>query len=274
MMMKSLNTTIEYENQGDSYVSFYEYPHHQSLINSRFQAEIVALPTSNRDELVDSLESLALKIKTLENQRKQAERTFQEITGKCTQPTRNSVRSRTPEDFRVSSSFKIQNNGKNKRTSQQNHSDTPFILGKSTTPSHNVKSNIQTVIALLKSHNHQLCLSSKEYVKNLHTHRKNHLTSHDLLYLDHYKRTSVSPRRCDSTKNSQHHSRIEHLLNEYIKLFRKQTKFHLCRANSQELNSLNEKMETILDELKYLQSQNKHETCGRSKFFQMILKEK
>ena len=73
MMMESLDTTINYENQGDSYVSFYEYPHRQSSINPRFQVEIVALPTSNRDELIDSLESLALKIKTLENQRKVCE---------------------------------------------------------------------------------------------------------------------------------------------------------------------------------------------------------
>ncbi|CAF4707184.1 unnamed protein product, partial [Rotaria magnacalcarata] len=47
----------------------------------------------------------------------------------------------------------------------------PFILGQSTSPSHNVKSNVQNVIALLKNHNHQLCLSSKEYANLVHPRR-------------------------------------------------------------------------------------------------------
>ncbi|UJR23943.1 hypothetical protein I4U23_026912 [Adineta vaga] len=204
-MTESLNTTITNENHWNSRISFYEYP-------SNRLSNIVTLPISNRDQLLDSLESLTLKIKTLENERKKAEHTFQEITGKSSDISQAKEESHVP--LRIKSRAHCKNKPYN--------SNIPFILGKSTTPSHNVKSNIQSVMALLKTHNHRLCLSSKEYLKILHpSQQKHHLSTHEFLYLDHYKKPikrSSSVSRTQSAATNQYDSRIEQLLNEYIKL--------------------------------------------------------
>ncbi len=61
----------------NSQLSFYEYPPHKPYINSNYQplrpshhlSKSVSLPESNRDPLLTSLQSLSLKIKTLENER-------------------------------------------------------------------------------------------------------------------------------------------------------------------------------------------------------------
>ncbi len=61
----------------NSQLSFYEYPPHKPYTNSTYQplrpshnlSTSVTLPESNRDQLLTSLQSLSLKIKTLEQQR-------------------------------------------------------------------------------------------------------------------------------------------------------------------------------------------------------------
>jgi hypothetical protein len=61
----------------NSQASFYEYPPHKPFINSTYQplrpshtlSRTVALPESNRDQLLTALQSLSLKIKTLETER-------------------------------------------------------------------------------------------------------------------------------------------------------------------------------------------------------------
>jgi hypothetical protein len=60
-----------------SQLSFYEYPPHKPFINSTYQplrpshtlSKTVTLPEANRDQLITSLQSLTLKIKSLENER-------------------------------------------------------------------------------------------------------------------------------------------------------------------------------------------------------------
>lgn len=61
----------------NSQLSFYEYPPHKPFVNSTYQplrpsqslSRTVALPESNRDQLLTALQTLSLKIKTLENER-------------------------------------------------------------------------------------------------------------------------------------------------------------------------------------------------------------
>ena len=186
-----VNTTAGFNSQ----LSFYEYPAHKPYTNSTYQplrpshelSTTVTLPESNRDQLLTSLQSLSLKIKTLENEREKAELSFQEITGgypKSTSfhrepPTTIDEQLREAEEnFR-----RLQNQHKRvmqvldenrsppkprvarkkKRPTNANHSfdsamlsnegrhhhldlnHVPFILGQSTSPSHNVKSNVQNV---------------------------------------------------------------------------------------------------------------------------------
>lgn len=179
----------------NSQLSFYEYPAHKPYTNSTYQplrpshelSTTVTLPESNRDQLLTSLQSLSLKIKTLENEREKAELSFQEITGGY---RKSSSFHREPpvtiddqlreaeENFRRLQSqhkrvMQVLNENrpppkarigrKKKRAPNVNHSfdsamlsnegrhhhldlnHVPFILGQSTSPSHNVKSNVQNV---------------------------------------------------------------------------------------------------------------------------------
>jgi hypothetical protein len=67
------NTTGGFNSQ----LSFYEYPPHKPYVNSTYQplrpshnlSATVTLPESSRDPLLTSLQSLSLKIKTLEHER-------------------------------------------------------------------------------------------------------------------------------------------------------------------------------------------------------------
>lgn len=182
----------------NSQLSFYEYPPHKPYTNSTYQplrpshdlSTTVTLPESSRDQLLTSLQSLSLKIKTLENEREKAELSFQEITGGL--PRTSNQQRQLPtttideqlreaeENFRRlqnqhkrvmqvlnehRSPPKIRTGRKKKRPTQQQHNhsfdsatlntegrhhhldlnNVPFILGQSTAPSHNVKSNVQNV---------------------------------------------------------------------------------------------------------------------------------
>ncbi|UJR24833.1 hypothetical protein I4U23_006205 [Adineta vaga] len=303
-MWESANTTATNMNGYNSQISFYEYPSEKPFINSIYQplrsshtqSKTVALPESNRDQLLTALQSLTLRIKTLENQRETAESNLRQITNDL-------HRSRTVHKHPQSSPDKIERNDirtpksrvgsrRKKRSSQENHScertstdgrhfhlnmnTVPFILGASTAPSHNVKSNVQNVIALLKNHNHQLCLSSKEYADLHHTNVKSDLSPHTVLYLDHYNKSSrrrpssASPMRsiCRSKTTSprgrpqtstlsekQCYSRIKRLRQEFAILAREHTNLSTSRSNSRELEILNRRMELILDELERLQQQ-------------------
>jgi hypothetical protein len=137
------------------------------------------------------------------------------------------------------------------------------------------------VIALLKSHNHQLCLSSKEYFELFHSNLKNSLSPHRRLYLDHSNKSSTkrpssaSPIRrpiITSTERShsafrrpqtstlskkQVHSRMKRLRQEFTILAREHTTLNTSRTNSRELEIINQRMEIILDELESLQKQLK-----------------
>ncbi len=76
-MWDSTDTTAINTAGYNSQLSFYEYPSHKPFINSTYQplrpshsiSRKVALPESNRDQLLTALQSLSLKIKTLENER-------------------------------------------------------------------------------------------------------------------------------------------------------------------------------------------------------------
>jgi hypothetical protein len=78
-MYGSSNTTATAAHTAgiNSQLSFYEYPPHKPFINSTNQplrpshnlSKTATLPESNRDQLLTSLQSLTLKIKTLENER-------------------------------------------------------------------------------------------------------------------------------------------------------------------------------------------------------------
>ncbi|CAF2868457.1 unnamed protein product [Rotaria sp. Silwood2] len=184
----------------------------------------------------------------------------------------------------------------------------PFILGQSTSPSHNVKSNVQKVIALLKNHNNQLCLSSKEYANLLHPRHKSELSPHTLLYLDHCNRqsnrpSSASPVRSTrrpittsttrrpqtaSTTDSQCYSRIKCLRREYAILSREHARLLSSQTSSDDLDVLTRRMEIILEELQQLQKQYMSlsqscmeqdlnetpiETLRRTKLLQLILKD-
>ncbi|CAF1027493.1 unnamed protein product [Rotaria sp. Silwood1] len=188
----------------------------------------------------------------------------------------------------------------------------PFILGQSTSPSHNVKTNVQKVIALLKNHNNQLCVSSKEYANLLHPRHKSELSPHTLLYLDHYNRqsnrpSSASPVRSTrrpittsttrrpqtastttTTTDSQCYSRIKCLRREYAILSREHARLYSSQTSSDDLDILTRRMEVILEELQKLQRQYMSlsqsymeqdlnetpiETLRRTKLLQLILKD-
>jgi len=76
-MWDSADTTELNTARYTSQLSFYEYPSHKPFINSTYQplrpshtlSRTVALPESNRDELLTALQSLSMRIKNLENER-------------------------------------------------------------------------------------------------------------------------------------------------------------------------------------------------------------
>jgi hypothetical protein len=76
-MWDSIDTTAINTAGYNSQLSFYEYPSHKPFVNSTYQplrpshalSRTVALPESNRDQLLTALQSLSSKIKTLENER-------------------------------------------------------------------------------------------------------------------------------------------------------------------------------------------------------------
>lgn len=81
-MYESSNTPVTNTGGLNSQLSFYEYPSHKPYINSTYQplrpshslSKSVTLPESNRDQLLTSLQSLSLQIKTLENEREVSHR--------------------------------------------------------------------------------------------------------------------------------------------------------------------------------------------------------
>lgn len=296
--------TVDYNSQ----LSFYEYPSHKPFINSNYQplrpsnslSKKVTLPESNRDQLLTALQSLSLRIKNLENERERAETNLRELTSNVHRP--RPYQANLQDEFDLINQErprKTRSSRKKKRSCQPNgsfetettnHPDgrhyhldmnaVPFILGASTSPSHNVKSNLQNVIALLKNHNNQLCLSSKEYGE-IHPHIKGDLSPHTLLYLDHYNKSSLSNRPSSAspvravrrqTNNSnrrprsasrrpqsanfsdkQCYSRIKHLRQEFGVLAREHARLNTSRSNTRELDIINRRMEIILEELEYLQ---------------------
>ena len=146
------------------------------------------------------------------------------------------------------------------------------------------------MIALLKNHNHQLCLSSKEYAE-LQPHLRADLSPHTLLYLDHYNKpfsssssppnirpSSASPvravrrpvhpsspirrprsasRRPPSANMSekQCYSRIKRLRQEFAVLAREHARLSASRTHQRELEIIGRRMEIILEELERLQRQ-------------------
>lgn len=147
------------------------------------------------------------------------------------------------------------------------------------------------MIALLKNHNHQLCLSSKEYAE-IQPHLRADLSPHTLLYLDHYNKpystssspivrpSSASPVRAvrrpvhpcsSSTKRrprsasrrptsanmseKQCYSRIKRLRQEFAVLAREHAKLSTSRTHHRELEIIGRRMEIILEELERLQRQ-------------------
>jgi hypothetical protein len=139
------------------------------------------------------------------------------------------------------------------------------------------------VIALLKNHNHQLCLTSKAYAEVLHPHLKGDLSPHTLLYLDHYNKSSTRPSSASPVRSTrrpvtaslgrphsasrrpqtatisdkQCHSRIKRLRQEFAILAREHTRLNTSRTNARELEIISRRMEIILDELERLQKQLK-----------------
>ncbi|CAF0901164.1 unnamed protein product [Rotaria sordida] len=338
-MWESANTTVTNGPGYTSQLSFYEYPPHKPYINSIYQplrpthtlSKTVTLPESNRDHLLTALQSLSLRIKTLETERERAELNLRELTDNIHCPRNSRGDSQRTHDKQLKEAeenfhhLRDQHNGvldmmnecrprktrskrKKKQSSPDDHSsDTatttnsegrhfhlnmntvPFILGRSTAPSHNVQSNVQNVIALLKNHNHQLCLSSKEYSELLHPHEKSDLPPHSYLYLDHYNKSSstrpssASPvravrrpiattttttttrRSCSASRrpqtttisDKQCYSRLKHLRHEFATLAREHKRLNKSRTNTRELEIINRRMEIILDELERLQKQIK-----------------
>ncbi|CAF1456736.1 unnamed protein product [Adineta ricciae] len=355
-MWESANTTATNLNAHNSQLSFYEYPPEKPFTNSIYQplrssttlSRTVTLPESNRDQLLTALQSLTLKIKTLENERERAESNLRQITNdihrsrthhklpeNISDKRANKLKQElhSPQDLPCRNAFTTNEERsrksrlgtrRKKRSSQEHHSceptntdarhfhldmnSVPFILGASTSPSHNVKSNVQNVIALLKNHNHQLCLSSKEYSDLHHTNGRSDLSPHTILYLDHYNKSSrtrpssASPiravRRSVTTSPSERphrsalsekqcHSRIKRLRQEFATLAREHTTISTSRNNSRELEILNLRMELILDELERLQRllklsvrktqsdkiETPLETLRKTKLLQTILKD-
>ncbi|CAF3351900.1 unnamed protein product [Rotaria sp. Silwood1] len=337
-MWDSANTTTTNPAGYNSQLSFYEYPPHKPYINSIYQplrpshtvSRTVTLPESNRDQILTGLQSLSLRIKTLENERERAELNLRELTDNIHRPRNirnDSQRTSDKQLKEAEQNFhrlrnqhnqildmmndyrprKNRSKRKKKQSSSDNHSfDTattinsegrhfhlnmntvPFILGGSTAPSHNVKSNVQNLMALLKNHNHQLCLSSKEYSELLHPDHRSDLSPHSYLYLDHYNKSSLtrpssaspvrSTRRPITTKatttrrrshsacrrpqtamisDKQCYSRIKHLRHEFSTLAHEHKRLNKSRTNARELGIINRRMEIILDELECLQRQLK-----------------
>lgn len=146
------------------------------------------------------------------------------------------------------------------------------------------------MIALLKNHNHQLCLSSKEYAE-LYPHLRGDLSPHTLLYLDHYNKpssstssptlrpSSASPVRAvrrpiNSSSSStrrprsasrrpqsanisdrQCYSRIKRLRQEFAILAREHARLSTSRLHQREMEIISRRMEIILEELERLQRQ-------------------
>ena len=135
------------------------------------------------------------------------------------------------------------------------------------------------MIALLKNHNHQLCLSSKEYSELLHSHLKCDLSNDKYFHPDQTTKSSLrrpssaSPIRHSTTTRRSHstsrrpqsatisdrqcHLRMKRLRQEFAMLAREHIKLDKCRANARELQIINRRMEIILDELQRLQRQLK-----------------
>jgi hypothetical protein len=164
------------------------------------------------------------------------------------------------------------------------------------------------VIALLKNHNHQLCLSSKEYSDLLHPRHKSELSPHTLLYLDHYNKPSTRPlsaspvrsnRRTNQTSSTRRphtasttdndcYSRIKRLRREYVVLSREHTKLNSSLTSTDDLEIIGRRMNIILEELgqlqrQYMMTSQDHmeqdlnetpiETLRRTKLLQLILKD-
>lgn len=138
---------------------------------------------------------------------------------------------------------------------------------------------------MLKNHNHQLCLSSKEYAE-IQPHLKGDLSPHTLLYLDHYNKTSSTNRPSSASpvrpvrrqannsnrrprsasrrpqsanfSDKQCYSRIKQLRQEFGVLAREHARLNTSRANTRELEIINRRMEIILEELEHLQTLLKH----------------
>ena len=134
------------------------------------------------------------------------------------------------------------------------------------------------VIALLKTHNHQLCLSSKQYAELVHPHLPGDLSPHTLLYLDHYHKSSDRPTSASHTRSmrrsrshslrrahsaarhpqtsllsdKQCYSRVKRLRQEFTTLAREQTRLSTSRTGARESEILTRRMEMILDELERL----------------------
>ena len=164
----------------------------------------------------------------------------------------------------------------------------------------------------MKNHNHQLCLSSKEYSDLLHPRHKSELSPHTLLYLDHYNKpsnrpssASVSPVRAvrrpvapatatrrpqtaSTTSDSQAYSRIKQLRREYVVLSREHARLNTSCASSDDVEFIGRRMDIILEELGQLQRQymmtsqdrmeqdlneTPIETLRRTKLLQLILKD-
>ena len=162
----------------------------------------------------------------------------------------------------------------------------------------------------MKNHNHQLCLSSKEYSDLLHPRHKTELSPHTLLYLDHYNKpttnrpSSASPLRATrrpvitttttrrpqtaSTSDSQSYSRIKQLRREYVVLSREHARLNSSYASSDDVEFIGRRMDVILEELgrlqrQYMMTSQDHmeqdlnetpiETLRRTKLLQLILKD-
>lgn len=160
----------------------------------------------------------------------------------------------------------------------------------------------------MKNHNHQLCLSSKEYSDLLHPRHKTELSPHTLLYLDHYNKpsqrpTSASPVRAvrrpvapvirrpqtaSTTSDNQCYSRIKQLRREYVVLSREHARLNTSCASSDDVEFIGRRMDVILEELGQLQRQymmtsqdrmeqdlneTPIETLRRTKLLQLILKD-
>ena len=86
LMYESRNSTDGHNSQ----LSFYEYPSHKPYINSVRQplrpsfalSRTVSLPESNRDELLQSFQTLAVKIKNLETEREVRENRLISLSGR------------------------------------------------------------------------------------------------------------------------------------------------------------------------------------------------